>query len=790
MPTSSRGQAPITANARGFGYLVFVLASAAAAAVACGGGNINPPDVTLTVALEGNGRGTVTGSIGGINCTNASGSASGTCQAGMNKNTEVTLSASAATGSTFAGWSGSGVSCDVSAPCTITADADRSVTATFNGVAATQMLTVVGGGDGTGSGHIKSDPAGIDCDITSGVAGATGCSASFDTDAAVELQVESGNFVAWGGACGGTTCSVTMTDALTVIATFGSDVQATQLAFVGQPSGSQLGDVISPPVQVAIQDAGKQTVAGRTDAITLQIGANPGNATLGGTLTQNAVNGVATFSDLTLNQKGADYTLVALTPQLPSATSAAFTVSDVPVAHLAFRAQPANTQAGATMTPVTVEIQDQNNAVLTSRTDLITISPQNNPTGATLNGNLSAPAVAGVATFSNLMMVKAGTGYTLSAATGNASGAISTAFDIAAGAPFLMVRIGAESRTAPAGTAVATADRPSVRIEDAFKNPIKDVPVDWKVTAGDGGQVDPASKATGPLGVSTVSSWTLSLDVGANNNELQASRAGLIGSPASFKASSTIPSGQGIFTGKVLETSNLGFDEPPIPIQNATLTFVNLNNPGTPAGTTQSKSDGSFASRPLPGGNPYKIVITAPRKKEITYQKPSLNAGTSSSLGNLGMVLFATGDGTAGFGFTIKVEDVPVPDQEFPVRVEVYRGYDVGESDHGDPCGPGTEIEVCSAETTANILESITQVGRDENGAVVSNSAQIQVDQLGDWGPLTVRVLVAGQSKERVIVLDKPVDIFRWDCEDPNRPADDPTQDIKCIDAFKFDPTP
>ena len=40
---------------------------------------------------------------------------------------------------------------------------------------------------------------------------------------------------------------------------------------------------------------------------------------------------------------------------------------------------------------------------------------------------------------------------------------------------------------------------------------------------------------------------------------------------------------------------------------------------------------------------------------------------------------------------------------------------------------------MCSAETTANILVSITQVGRDENGAVVSNSAQIQVDQLGDW---------------------------------------------------------
>ena len=50
-----------------------------------------------------------------------------------------------------------------------------------------------------------------------------------------------------------------------------------------------------------------------------------------------------------------------------------------------------------------------------------------------------------------------------------------------------------------------------------------------------------------------------------------------------------------------------------------------------------------------------------------------------------GMVLFATGDGTAGFGFTIKVEDVPVPDQEFPVRVEVYRGFSGESKPPADP---------------------------------------------------------------------------------------------------------
>jgi len=43
---------------------------------------------------------------------------------------------------------------------------------------------------------------------------------------------------------------------------------------------------------------------------------NPGGATLGGTLTVNAKNGVATFSGLTINQLGANYRLIAYTDPL------------------------------------------------------------------------------------------------------------------------------------------------------------------------------------------------------------------------------------------------------------------------------------------------------------------------------------------------------------------------------------------------------------------------------------------------------------------------------------------
>jgi Carboxypeptidase regulatory-like domain/Divergent InlB B-repeat domain len=771
MLTSSRTQGPITANARGFGYLVFVLVSAAAAAVACGGSDITTPQATLTVALAGSGNGTVTSSVGGINCTNGSGSASGTCQTGVNTGTQVTLSANAAAGSSFGGWSGDGVSCDASAPCTITVQSDRTITATFNGAAATQVLTVVGGGSGTGSGHVVSDLPGIDCAITSGDAGATGCSAEFSTGATVQLQVQSGNLVAWGGACSGTTCSVTMTEAQTVIATFGVEAQATQLVFVGQPSGVQLGNVIAPPVQVAIEDATGQIVATRTDPITLQIGANPGNASLAGTVTKNAVNGVATFSDLTLNQVGDNYTLVASTPQLPNAPSAPFNVSAVPVAHLVFSVQPSNTQAGAAITPaVVVQIQDQTNTVLTSRTDVITISLQNNPGNGSVSGTVTATAVAGIATFPNLILTKAANGYTLTAATGNASGVVSTAFNVAPGSPAQLVSNAAATRNAFAGTAVAQGDRPSVKVLDAFNNPVPNISVNWAVTAG-GGQVDPASRTTGPMGVSIVISWTLGPDVGTDNNELQASLAGVNGSPVIFKASGKLPTGDGLFSGTLKTISNTGvFGNP---IANAAVVFKTLPNEGV-VGTTTTRADGSFTSPPIPGGNQYKIEVNAATFKPVTFQKPGLDAGATFSLGNLGMVGGSQEQGQASIGFRVDLADKPSGSRT--VRVEVYKGFYVGASDEGGSC----EGSDCS-EGTANILQQDTDVITDVSNNVVSNGADMFISPLGDWGPLTVRVRVvdnggtAYQSQDRLVVLDNPMaEVQSCDEVSGQQPCNDP----------------
>ena len=100
----------------------------------------------------------------------------------------------------------------------------------------------------------------------------------------------------------------------------------TKVAFTAEPINTAVGAAITPAVKVTVQDASGNPVTSSTAPITIAIGNNPGGATLGGTTTQNSATGVATFSDLTLDNSGAAYTLSASSSGLTSATSGAFNV--------------------------------------------------------------------------------------------------------------------------------------------------------------------------------------------------------------------------------------------------------------------------------------------------------------------------------------------------------------------------------------------------------------------------------------------------------------------------------
>ena len=129
------------------------------------------------------------------------------------------------------------------------------------------------------------------------------------------------------GVANGSITITATTDGVNGTAAIQVEQVGTQLTFTVQPSDALPGGLITPPVEVAIQDALGNVVAGATDAVTVALGTNPGGGTLTGTPTVAAVAGVATFGTLRIDVGSAGYTLIATSGTLTTDTSSAFTIS-------------------------------------------------------------------------------------------------------------------------------------------------------------------------------------------------------------------------------------------------------------------------------------------------------------------------------------------------------------------------------------------------------------------------------------------------------------------------------
>ncbi len=150
----------------------------------------------LTVTKSGNGS--VTSAPTGITC--------GTdCTQNYAQSKVVVLTATAAAGYNFTGWSGTTIACPGTGTCTVKMDAAKTVQANFSAITGNVKLDIAV----SGNGKVESTPSGISCPSL--------CSANFPNASVVTLTASAtagSQLAAWTGAasnCGNaSTCNLTL----------------------------------------------------------------------------------------------------------------------------------------------------------------------------------------------------------------------------------------------------------------------------------------------------------------------------------------------------------------------------------------------------------------------------------------------------------------------------------------------------------------------------------------------------------------------------------------------------
>ena len=324
------------------------------------------------------------------------------------------------------------------------------------------------------------------------------------------------------------------------------------------------------------------------------------------------------------------------------ASSTLTITSALPPAKLAFLQQPSNALTGATISPaVTVAVQDSNGNTVASATNPVTLALTS---GSGLTGTLTATLKNGVATFSNLSIVTAGS-YTLSATSPSLTSATSGGFSITAGSSGPPAKLAFVQQPTSALTGATISPAVTVAVEDSNGNPVTSAtnPITVALAAGTG--LAGTLTATPQNGVATFSNLSVSvagsytLSATSTNLTSATSTSFTIGtsanSPAGTVATPVLSPAGGSLSGT--QTISMSTSTPGAGIWYTT----DGSTPTLPAGGVPTGTTSTYAPMCQPIAQPALSAL-----KNITAYGASTGAGDNTAAIQSACTAAGTGSGT------------------------------------------------------------------------------------------------------------------------------------------------
>jgi hypothetical protein len=397
----------------------------------------------------------------------------------------------------------------------------------------------------------------------------------------------------------------------------------TQLVITQQPANATLNAPFGQQPVVELRGDSGGVMTGSSAAITAAIAS--GDGTLSGVVTVNAVNGVATFTDLRLNAAG-PHTLVFSSDTVLDTRSDTVIVTAPPVA-LAIETQPGGAVSGrALSTQPVVSLRDGANQLAGGSTAAVTVALSSG-TG-TLAGTTTMNAVAGTVTFTDLRID--GTGpHTLVFTSAGLSEATSMSVTVTQ----VPARLVVETQPTGGESGQPLTTQPSVRVLDHAGLSIEDATTSVSVTA----TIETGTGAlTGTTTVSAVNGVATFTDLridGGGTHRLDFTAPSVLGAVSNSFAISQTAVALGIQTQPGGGTSGLAFaSQPVIQVRDAVnavvvgstaaVTATITSGPGSLSGTATVTAVNGVARF-------LDLQVDSPGSYTISFATPDLPTVTS-----------------------------------------------------------------------------------------------------------------------------------------------------------------